>query len=225
MSTITSNYAKFTGDNLTITGNFCKGRGRNCMLTGNYIEIYEADGATITGNFCTVWCENPASITNLGNYNTINGLAAAPPARGGSFTGGNIIINGVSSRGRHATRVATGGIAADTVSGCTIVNHGVPGVGGIAAAMVRNCVVTSSRDRERDRSDAPAKHTCMPVSAGEMACIICMANRVDALLQPCGHTNTCMDCVAKLRAEKSACPTCSKPISGVVAAVVGGVDV
>ena len=148
-----------------------------------------------------MWCENPATITNLGNYSTINGLAAAPPARGGSFTGGNIIING-------ARRVASGGIAADTVSGCTIVNHGVPGVGGIAAAMVHNCVVT-----------------CMPVSAGEMACIICMANRVDALLQPCGHTNTCMDCVAKLRAEKSVCPTCSKPISGVVAAVVGGVDV
>lgn len=47
-----------------------------------------------------------------------------------------------------------------------------------------------------------------------LTCVVCMEQPRNALLMPCGHIYTCMDCVGKLRVKK--CPICRAAISRVV---------
>ena len=49
---------------------------------------------------------------------------------------------------------------------------------------------------------------------GATTCVVCMEQPRNALLMPCGHIYTCMDCVGKLRTKK--CPICRASISRVV---------
>ena len=56
-------------------------------------------------------------------------------------------------------------------------------------------------------------HTSDPTS-----CIVCMDRKRDALLVPCGHIYTCMECTKTFRKRKNACPICREPIKKVVQA-------
>lgn len=47
--------------------------------------------------------------------------------------------------------------------------------------------------------------------AEKTTCVVCMENPRDALLMPCGHMYTCMDCVKQLRTRS--CPICRTSIS------------
>lgn len=280
MAVIINNHAKFDGDDLTIIGNHCTGRGRRCTLTGNHIKIHDADGAMVTGNHCRIYCNDASTITDIGNHNKVYaskpGTVAAKPDRERDRSG--------------ASRVAVGGIAADTAYGCVVQNFGRGAAGsitidsasgrrvvrgGIAADVVRGCTVIGHADGGTfvapsgsggdgtirlgpgsylDRVDGynvtfgrdggmvltptapaaaasssaatplPRDHKCAPAADGEKSCIVCMTNRIDALLQPCGHLNLCVDCAAKIHAEKAECPTCRRTFVSVIAAVVGGAD-
>ena len=47
-------------------------------------------------------------------------------------------------------------------------------------------------------------------------CVVCMDAPRNALLLPCGHVHTCMDCVSQF--QRRACPVCRAPIQRVIRA-------
>lgn len=83
------------------------------------------------------------------------------------------------------------------------------------------------RDRERDRSTGPPPlprdHRCHVAEEGDLECLICAENRVDALLRPCNHAMMCVDCAANVYRASRLCPTCRAPIKSVIPVVFSGV--
>ena len=71
MPQLNDDHARIVGDNTVVNGHFCFGRGRNCTLNGNGAVLYGGDGSTINGNMCTVFCRNPATVTDNGQNNRI----------------------------------------------------------------------------------------------------------------------------------------------------------
>lgn len=57
--------------------------------------------------------------------------------------------------------------------------------------------------------DVPRDHKTTAAGAEEPMCNVCMHNRVDARLHPCGHTAMCMDCAIAVYDAKRVCPMCS----------------
>ena len=49
-------------------------------------------------------------------------------------------------------------------------------------------------------------------------CIVCMDRKRNALLVPCGHMYTCVECTSAFRARKNACPVCRQTIRKVITA-------
>jgi len=70
----------------------------------------------------------------------------------------------------------------------------------------------------------PEGHKCTKAAKGELACVVCSENRVDATLSPCGHTNLCVECATRayLETKDHPCPTCRRAIKRVKAAFVSG---
>jgi len=52
--------------------------------------------------------------------------------------------------------------------------------------------------------------------AGQDRCCVCMDNRKDAVLTPCGHKAMCVQCAEMLKARERRCPVCRQGISAVV---------
>jgi len=52
--------------------------------------------------------------------------------------------------------------------------------------------------------------------AGQDLCCVCMDQRKDAVLTPCGHKAMCMQCAQALKARERKCPVCRNNIEGVV---------
>lgn len=52
--------------------------------------------------------------------------------------------------------------------------------------------------------------------AGQDQCCVCMDQRKDAVLTPCGHKAMCMQCAEMLKARERRCPVCRQHIGGVV---------
>ncbi len=46
----------------------------------------------------------------------------------------------------------------------------------------------------------------------EYECIICMTNRRQIVLNPCGHYNMCITCTDKIMKDTKKCPVCQKNI-------------
>jgi len=49
-------------------------------------------------------------------------------------------------------------------------------------------------------------------SEDEQECVICMDNKVECIIEPCGHKVLCNECYGTLK--KSTCPVCNSPITG-----------
>lgn len=78
--------------------------------------------------------------------------------------------------------------------------------------------VAPKRPRPAVRLPA-APHACFEATEGEVACVVCMHNRVDSVLQPCGHACLCMSCAGKT----AHCPMCRSPTTSVVAIRITGI--
>ena len=67
------------------------------------------------------------------------------------------------------------------------------------------------------RPAVPARHRCVEAKDGERECAVCQVNRVDARLDPCGHTSLCVDCAGKIYNDAASrrCPICNKNIERV----------
>lgn len=139
-------------------------------------------------------------------------------AGGGTFTGGNISVGS-----KRAVVVIDDDDDVPPPANIVVMN-GVGSVrGGHISVGSDGVRVVASSARRPPPNRLPRGHTCMRASDGEQACAVCMDNRVDAVLQPCGHANMCVDCAATLYRTKAPCPVCSRKISSVVAAFFGGV--
>jgi len=51
---------------------------------------------------------------------------------------------------------------------------------------------------------------------GQDLCCVCMDQRKDAVVTPCGHRAMCVRCGDMLKARGRKCPMCRQPISGIV---------
>lgn len=243
MAEITQNWADFDGNDLLISGNSCFGRGARCTLRGDRIHILDADGAVVYGKGCAVWCDDPSTIRVYGGRTTVNGKLYKKPPPDGRCAG--TVRKHDRERDRDVIS-APGGIAASRAVACSVHNANAGGgtftggnisVGGRSVVVIDDDappanitsvrggsvrVVASSSERQ-PRRRLPRGHTCIRASEGEHACAVCMDNRVDAVLQPCGHANLCVDCAATLYRTKAPCPICNRKISSVVAAFFGGI--
>merc|ERR1719345_708338 len=52
--------------------------------------------------------------------------------------------------------------------------------------------------------------------AGQDKCCVCMDQRKDGVLVPCGHKAMCMSCAEMLKARDRRCPVCRQNIGSVV---------
>lgn len=222
MSSIHNDNVEFRGTGLSIYGDRCHGSGARCKLYGDRIDITEADGATVYGDDCTVWCEDASTITIYGKRTRVNGAVVSTKPRDRERDRGPAaapVVDIVDEDDTSSNITVLRGVSHMSGSGGTVRFDG-SGMHISGGAHVR--VVASSASRPPP-SRVPRNHTCAPAADGEAACAICMENRVDAVLQPCGHANLCVDCAAKLYRTKSTCPTCRAAIESVVAAFFGGV--
>jgi hypothetical protein len=55
-------------------------------------------------------------------------------------------------------------------------------------------------------------------NSNETTCCICLANAVDTMLRPCGHTRFCCECVRIMLSKQHSCPVCKQRVHKVVAA-------
>jgi hypothetical protein len=49
-------------------------------------------------------------------------------------------------------------------------------------------------------------------------CIVCMDQKKEALIAPCGHICTCVECGSMMKQRGQPCPICREPIAAIIRA-------
>jgi len=62
-----------------------------------------------------------------------------------------------------------------------------------------------------------ASDSMVMAAHADRICNICMDKAADALILPCGHMETCMECAKRCLISSRQCPTCRAPIEKLLA--------
>ena len=57
-----------------------------------------------------------------------------------------------------------------------------------------------------------SQYSDIEASENDTECIICMSNKRQIVLNPCGHYNMCLGCTDKIINDTNKCPVCQKEI-------------
>jgi hypothetical protein len=68
--------------------------------------------------------------------------------------------------------------------------------------------IETNKSEQQDLS----QYTDCEATEHDTACIICMSNKRQIVLNPCGHYNMCIGCTDKIIQDTSKCPVCQKEI-------------
>jgi hypothetical protein len=90
---------------------------------------------------------------------------------------------------------------------------------GDSQAMVSTSMSTTPSTRPAEKPPSIDEGEDELCSEESKQCVVCMDNRIKALVLPCAHACLCLSCAGKIRAGaagKSECPICRKPIQDVM---------
>jgi len=243
---IYGNHCHGRGARCSVYGNHVHIRDADgSSIYGNHCHVYCSDPTSIKifGSF--VYVNDILTVPTHGKDHGGSVVHGSYVNNSGIRLSGRTVFNGsiIASGGRRhdrerdrGTRAAPGGIAATHVVDCATTTGEVSAA--VRARLVRilERITTPAAASSSSSSAAaaasppplpampPDSHKCMKASDDEKACIVCMENRVDALLLPCSCANTCVECAKRVKTETKSCPTCRKAIETVVVAHIGGVD-
>lgn len=77
--------------------------------------------------------------------------------------------------------------------------------------------ISPSKKLQESVSHLLKEHKWVEADLNSEECITCMNWRKNCLVQPCAHTDLCLNCMAELvKTEKATCVRCRTPITGVM---------
>lgn len=227
-----------TGDHCVINGDRCIVRGRHNVINGDRCEVH-GDHAIINGDNCTGPAVSSARSRRGGQSVTVGsgvGVIQAPDVTfsGGGMrisTGGTIMnFSGSHGLGNTVRLVKPDGVYEYTGGGGANVRDGRIYLDG--ADITEACKVSSfpsssssssassssaKRKKDHDKKSRkkkkdepfPADQKASKAEGEEKSCCVCMDNKIDTRLDPCGHIILCIDCAKEIYEAKRKCPTCN----------------
>jgi len=92
---------------------------------------------------------------------------------------------------------------------------------GRAVEAQRTKLINGERGAVPENPDSASDTVAMAARAA-LICNICMDKAADALILPCGHMETCMECAKQCMSSSRQCPTCRAPIEKLLARNLSG---
>lgn len=205
------NHNRVTGPNGRLHGNHCIATGPNCVVIGQH-------GRAIGPGSCVREDSGSNTLPDR-RYRKISGTTSDDAAYTNSvvFSGSGMVIT-INKNGRPYARYEGRGNIDQMTDGRLIVD----GVDITEACRVDTPSSSGGRKRKSDHDEPapkrvlPKDHKCTEAKDDEKECAVCQNNRVDARLDPCGHTSLCVDCAVKIyNTAKRECPLCKKSVERV----------
>ena len=234
--TVKANHCVINGDKCLVIGDYCVINGERCIVEGKHTAL-NANHAIINGEYFTglgvsSFRGHQSQTVTIGKG---LGMMHAPDLTFGgkrvTVSSGGSIMNFSESHGL----VRPDGVYEYTDSGGTNNSNGSNYLDG--ADITEACKVSSfpsypsswsssvvtswaKRMKEKDEKKSRKKKKDEPFSPDQKAskaegeeksCCVCMDNKIDTRLDPCGHVILCIDCAKDIYKdeEKRNCPTCN----------------
>ena len=206
---INGHHCIVNGNNCTVNGNHCIVNGNNCTVNGNYCAVKGANCA-INGDNCDGSIYNP--MVNSGKIHLFDSTNNCYSIDNNSNIIMNSIINGDFKLGDSISDIISGGLtqlfpvhsyhlSSSYYAPPTYASSSHNPLPKPSPSSVENKEFPIKKDPVEAKDDDPN------------TCNICMVNKKDVLLIPCGHV-MCVVCARQMW-EKKQCPDCRGKIDNV----------